>query len=90
MLTDRTLTERPLHAEVAAGRLLSGQNAVAFFVKMKGGLPMQVAESKEPDHTGRASRPLSNVQMELLKLYSMDLKDDELKVGLPEFTDTGR
>ena len=46
--------------------------------KMKGGLNMPLGESKEKNSTGIKSRTLSNVQMELIKLYSTDLEYDDL------------
>ena len=39
---------------------------------------MPLAESKGKNSTGVKSRTLSNVQMELIKLYSTELKDDDL------------
>jgi len=46
--------------------------------KMKGGLNMPLGESIEKNSTGIKSRTLSNVQMELIKLYSTDLEYDDL------------
>jgi len=39
---------------------------------------MPLEESKEKNSTGIKSRTLSNVQMELIKLYSTDLEYDDL------------
>jgi hypothetical protein len=45
---------------------------------MKGGVNMPSAESKGKNSTGVKSRTLSNVQMELIKLYSTELEQGDL------------
>jgi lysyl-tRNA synthetase class II len=45
---------------------------------MKGDLNMPLLESKKINNTSVESRTLSNVQMELIKLYSTDLEYNDL------------
>jgi len=46
--------------------------------KDEGRFNMHLVESKEGNSTGTKSRTLSNIQMELIKLYSTNLEYDDL------------